>query len=67
MVKGDFVLTPDAKQPFEIKVKDVLEKLGLENAPVRLIDGGNEPVESAVKASRKVSVAKNDAAILVIG
>ena len=55
------------EQPFEIKVKDVLEKLGLENAPVRLIDGGNEPVESAVKASRKVSVAKNDAAILVIG
>ncbi len=55
------------EQPFEIKVKDILEKLGLENAPVRLIDGGNEPVESAVKASRKVSVAKNDAAILVIG
>ena len=51
----------------EIGVKGILEKLGLENAPVRLIDGGNEPVESAVKASRKVSVAKNDAAILVIG
>ena len=55
------------EQPFEIKVKDILEKLGVEDAPVRLIDGGNEPVESAVKASRKVSVAKNDAAILVIG
>ena len=55
------------EQPFEIKVKDILEKLDVENAPVRLIDGGNEPVESAVKASRKVSVAKNDAAILVIG
>ncbi len=55
------------EQPFEIKVKDILEKLGIEDAPVRLIDGGNEPVESAVKASRKVSVAKNDAAILVIG
>ena len=51
----------------EIGVKGILEKLGVEDAPVRLIDGGNEPVESAVKASRKVSVAMNDAAILVIG
>ena len=44
-----------------------MEALGVENAPVRLINGGNEPVESSVKASKKVSVAKNDAAILVIG
>ena len=53
--------------PLEFKVKDVLEALGAEDAPVRLINGGNEPVESTVKASKKVSVAKNDAAILVIG
>ena len=53
--------------PLEFKVKDVMEALGVENAPVRLINGGNEPVESSVKASKKVSVAKNDAAILVIG
>ena len=53
--------------PLEFKVKDVLEALGTEDAPVRLINGGNEPVESTVKASKKVSVAKNDAAILVIG
>ena len=53
--------------PLEFKVKDVLAALGLEDAPVRLINGGNEPVESAVKASKKVSVEKNDAAILVIG
>ena len=53
--------------PLEFKVKDVMEALGVENAPVRFINGGNEPVESSVKASKKVSVAKNDAAILVIG
>ncbi len=53
--------------PLEFKVKDVLEALGVEDAPVRLINGGNEPVESSVKASKKVSVEKNDAAILVIG
>ena len=53
--------------PLEFKVKDVLDVLGAEDAPVRLINGGNEPVESAVNASKKVSVGKNDAAVLVIG
>ena len=53
--------------PLELKVKDVLEALNAEGASVRLIDGGNEPEESVVKASKKISVAKNDAAILVIG
>ena len=53
--------------PLEIKVKDVLEALNVEGASVRLINGGNEPVESTVKASKKITVAKNDAAILVIG
>ena len=53
--------------PLEFKVKDVLDALGVDGAPVRLINGGNEPVESAVKASKKVTVEKNDAAILVIG
>lgn len=28
MVKGDFVLTPDAKQPFEIKAKEVIIEAG---------------------------------------
>ena len=28
MVKGDFVLTPDAKQPFEIKAKEVVVEAG---------------------------------------
>ncbi|MBQ2845537.1 MAG: asparagine--tRNA ligase, partial [Firmicutes bacterium] len=28
MVKGDFVLTPDAKQPFEIKAKEVVIEAG---------------------------------------
>ena len=53
--------------PLELKVKDVLEALNAEGASVRLIDGGNEPEESVVKASKKISVAKNDAAILIIG
>lgn len=56
-----------ADAPVEFKVRDVLEKLGVENAHVRLIDGGNEPVESSVKVSKKISVAKNDAAVLIIG
>ncbi|MDO4745110.1 MAG: asparagine--tRNA ligase [Bacillota bacterium] len=30
MVKGDFVLTPDAKQPFEIKAKEVVVEAGSE-------------------------------------
>ena len=53
--------------PYEFKVKDILEALGAEGASVRLINGGNEPEEAVVKASKKISVAKNDAAILVIG
>jgi hypothetical protein len=53
--------------PYEFKVKDILEALGAEGASVRLINGGNEPEEAIVKASKKISVAKNDAAILVIG
>ena len=52
--------------PLELKVKDILVALNAENASVRLINGGNEPVESTVKASKKFTVAKNDAAILVI-
>ncbi len=52
--------------PVEFKVKDVLEALGLEDADVRLITGGNEPAESVVKAKTKVSVPKNDGAVLII-
>ena len=53
--------------PYEFLVKDVLDVLNLDGVPVRLINGGNEPEEAVVKASKKISVAKNDAAILVIG
>ena len=53
--------------PYEFKVKDILEALNVEDASVRLINGGNEPEETVVKASKKISVDKNDAAILVIG
>ncbi len=52
--------------PVEFKVKDVLEALGLEDADVRLIAGGNEPFETAAKAKQKISVAKNDGAVLII-
>ncbi len=51
--------------PLEINVKDVLEALGAEGAEVRMISGGNDPKEG--KASKKISVAKNDAAVLIIG
>ncbi len=54
-------------EPLEFKVKDILEALNADGASVRLINGGNEPEEAVVKASKKISVAKNDAAILVIG
>ena len=54
-------------QPVEFKVKDVLEALGLEDATVRLIDGGNAPEETIAKPSRKISVPKNDGAVLIIG
>ncbi len=53
--------------PVEFKVKDVLETLGLEDVRVRLITGGNEPVDSLVKAKTEVSVPQNDGAVLVIG
>lgn len=53
--------------PLEFKVSEVLEALGKEGADVRLITGGNEPVETKAKKNQKVSVAKNDAAVLVIG
>ncbi len=55
------------EKPVEFKVKDILEALDADTKNVRLIDGGNDPKESKVSASKKVSVAKNDAAILVIG
>lgn len=55
------------EKPVEFKVKDILEALDADTKNVRLIDGGNDPKESNVSASKKVSVAKNDAAILVIG
>ena len=51
----------------EFKVKDIVEALNADGASVRLISGGNEPEDELVKASRKVSVAKNDAVVLVIG
>ena len=51
--------------PLEVNVKEVLEALGVGKADVRLIDGGNEPNEG--KAPKKISVAKNDAAVLIIG
>ena len=54
-------------QPLEVNVKDILKALGTEKAPVRLIDGGNDPKESKASASKKISVSKNDAAVLVIG
>ncbi|MBR5835962.1 MAG: glycoside hydrolase family 97 catalytic domain-containing protein [Bacteroidales bacterium] len=54
-------------QPLEVNVKDVLKELGIEKASVRLIDGGNDPKESKASASTKISVSKNDAAVLVIG
>ena len=50
-----------------MSVKDVLEALGAKGADVRLIDGGNDPKESKASASKKISVAKNDAAVLIIG
>ncbi len=53
--------------PVEFKVSEVLEALGLENVQVRLITGGNEPADEVVKAKAKVSVPKNDGAVLVIG
>ena len=53
--------------PLEFKVSDVLEALGKDGADVRLITGGNDPVETKAKKNQKVSVAKNDAAVLVIG
>lgn len=51
----------------EFQVKDILEALGLEKVQVRLIDGGNAPEETLAKPSRKVSVPKNDGAVLIIG
>ena len=54
-------------QPVEFKVKDVLEALGLEDATVRLIDGGNTPEERFAKPSGKIVVPKNDGAVLIIG
>lgn len=53
--------------PLEISVRDIIDALDAKGASVRLIDGGNEPAESAVNASKKISVSKNDAAVLVIG
>ena len=54
-------------EPLKVSVKDVLEALGAKGADVRLIDGGNDPKESKASASKKISVAKNDAAVLIIG
>ncbi len=51
--------------PLEVNVDDVLRTLGAGKADVRLIDGGNEPKEG--KAPKEISVAKNDAAVLIIG
>ncbi len=53
--------------PVEFRVKDILEALGLEDAPVRLLSGGNEPTDETVKAKTKVSVSQNDGAVLIIG
>ena len=54
-------------KPIEMKVKDILAALGLEKASVRLISGGNEPEEILAKPAQKISVPKNDAAVLIIG
>ena len=54
-------------QTLEVNVKDVLKALGLENADVRLISGGNEPSETAPKAKHTVNIPKNDGAVLIIG
>ena len=53
--------------PVEFKVKDVIEALGLGNADVRLIDGGNNPSSSDVGAGKKLKVCRNDGAVLIIG
>ena len=54
-------------KPLEFKVKDILETLDLDDVQVRLIDGGNAPEETIAKPSRKISVPKNDGAVLIIG
>ena len=54
------------EDPVEFKVKDVLEALQIEEADVRLIDGGNNPSEKIVKSGQKLTVAKNDGAVLVL-
>ena len=54
--------------PVEFKVKDILAALGLaDGAEMRLISGGADPYEKIVKSGHKVTVAKNDGAVLVIG
>ncbi len=53
--------------PLEFQVKDILEALDLEKVQIRLIDGGNDPEETLVKPSRKITVPKNDGAVLIIG
>ncbi len=52
--------------PVEIKVKDVVGKLGLEGSEVRLISGGNEPTDKVVKMNQKISVPQNDGAVMII-
>lgn len=52
--------------PLEINVRDVLEALGLDKADVTLIDGGNSPERSGARPGKKLSVAKNDGAVLII-
>ena len=54
-------------ETLEVNVKDVLEALGLEKADVRLISGGNDPLETAPKAKYTVKIPKNDGAVLIIG
>ena len=54
-------------ETLEVNVKDVLEALGLEKAEVRLISGGNDPLETAPKAKHTIKIPKNDGAVLIIG